>query len=164
MTNWFEVTAKYQKTDEDGRQKMVSEPYLIDAVSFTEAEARGFERIREELPVEFQITNIRKSNISEVVPNEYFDDWFKCKVSFVMLDEESGKEKKVNNYFLVQANDTTQAVNGVNESLKEMLAPFEVPSISLTKIVDVFPYFTDEVNEPIPSNLKPIDEDEDITG
>lgn len=153
MTIWFEVTAKYQKTDEDGRQKMVSEKYLIDAVSFTEAEARGFERIGEEVPGEFQITNIKKSNISEIVPNETADDWWKLKVSFVMLDEDSGKEKKVNNYFLVQADSTEEAKKGIDESLKAMLAPYEVSSMIKTTIVDVFPYFTNEDEDFAKSNM-----------
>ena len=99
MNTWFICKVKYQKTDEDGRQTMVTEPYLIDAVSFTEAEARAFEKLGEELPGEFKVTNVSKSNITEIVPNEMAYDWYKCKVSFVMLDEDSGKEKKVNNYF-----------------------------------------------------------------
>ena len=166
MNTWFLCKVKFQKTDEEGRQKMVTEPYLFDAISFTEAESRAFEKLAEELSTEFSVTNISKSNITEIVPNENADEWYKCKVAFVMLDEDSGKEKKVNNYFLVQANNVKEAVEGVEESLKEMLVPFEIPSVTLTTIMDVFPYFTDEVDEKIPANLTPISEykntDDDI--
>lgn len=158
MNTWFQCKVKYQKLDEEGRQKFVTEPYLLDAVSFTEAESRAFEKLGEEIDGEFSVTNLSKTNFTEIVPNENADDWYKCKVAFVMLDEDSGKEKKVNNYFLVQANNVKEAVEGVEESLKEMLVPFEIPSVALTPIMEVWPYFSDDPNEKIPDNLTPVAE------
>ncbi|MFA8433602.1 MAG: DUF4494 domain-containing protein [Marinifilaceae bacterium] len=157
--NWFECKAKYVKIDESGKEKKVSEPYLVDAVSFTEAEARIHKELETMIQGEFTVTNISKSNITEIFPYDDADRWFKVKVSFINVDEESGKEKKANNYMLVGACNVKQAYERIEESLSSWLVPFEMPSIAESPLMDVFPYFKDEeVNEEIPENLKPISE------
>ena len=161
--NWFECKVKYVKVDESGKEKKVSEPYLVDAVSFTEAEARIHIELEKMIHGDFILTNISKSNISELFPNENGDRWFKAKTSFVTLDEESGKEKKSNNYMLVEANNVKDAYEFLTEGLSDMLVPFEIPSVTESPIMDVFPFFKDEVNEEIPANLKPMSEFESAT-
>ncbi|MCZ4694274.1 DUF4494 domain-containing protein [Ancylomarina euxinus] len=161
--NWFECKVKYVKIDENGKEKKVTEPYLVDAVSFTEAEARIHTELEKMIHSDFIVTNISKSNISELFPNENGDRWFKAKTSFVMVDEESGKEKKSNNYMLVEANNVKDAYEYLTEGLSDMIVPFEIPSVSESPIMDVFPFFKDELNEEIPENLKPISEFEDVS-
>ena len=90
--------------------------------------------------------------------NDSGDRWFKAKVAFIDVDEASGKEKKSNNYMLAQANNVKQAYEFLEESLSDMLVPYEIPAISESPIMDIFPFFSDEVNEDIPDNLKPISE------
>jgi len=156
--NWFECKVKYVKIDENGKEKKVTEPYLVDAVSFTEAEARIHTELEKMIHSDFIVTNISKSNISELFPNENGDRWFKAKTTFVTVDEESGKEKKSNNYMLVEANNVKDAYEFLTEGLSDMIVPFEIPSVVESPIMDVFPFFKDEVNEEIPENLKPIAE------
>ena len=156
--NWFECKVKYVKIDENGKEKKVTEPYLVDAVSFTEAEARIHTELEKMIHSDFIVTNISKSNISELFPNENGDRWFKAKTCFVTVDEESGKEKKSNNYMLVEANNVKDAYEYLTEGLSDMIVPFEIPSVTESPIMDVFPFFKDEVNEEIPENLKPISE------
>nr|WP_320118502.1 DUF4494 domain-containing protein [uncultured Marinifilum sp.] len=157
--NWFECKVKYVKVDEvSGKEKKVSEPYLVDAMSFTEAEARIHKELEQMISGEFNVTNISKSNVIELYPNENGDRWYKAKVSFVDVDEASGKEKKTNQYMLAEANNVKQAYEFLEECLSDMIVPFEIPAISESPIMDIFPFFSDEVNEEIPENLKPISE------
>lgn len=156
MNSWFQVKVKYQKQNDEGVVKNVTEPYLFDAISYTEAESRAYEELGEELSGEFTVTSVTKTNITEIVNHDDTEEWYKCKVQFVMLDEDAGKEKKVSHYHLISASTVKQAYERCEESLRDMLAPFEIPSIQLTPILEVFPYFTDEVDEQIPLNLKPI--------
>jgi len=162
--NWFECKVKYVKIDENEKEKKVTEPYLVDAVSFTEAEARIHTELEKMIHSDFIVTNISKSNISELFPNENGDRWFKAKTTFVNVDEESGKEKKSNNYMLVEANNVKDAYEFLTEGLSDMIVPFEIPSVAESPIMDVFPFFKDEINEEIPENLKPLSEIEENTG
>lgn len=161
--NWFECKVKYVKIDENGKEKKVTEPYLVDAVSFTEAEARIHTELEKMIHSDFVVTNISKSNVSELFPNENGDRWFKAKTSFVTVDEESGKEKKSNNYMLVEANNVKDAYEYLTEGLSDMIVPFEIPSVTESPIMDVFPFFKNELNEEIPENLKPIAEFENVS-
>ena len=161
--NWFECKVKYVKIDENGKEKKVTEPYLVDAVSFTEAEARIHTELEKMIHSDFVVTNISKSNVSELFPNENGDRWFKAKTSFVTVDEESGKEKKSNNYMLVEANNVKDAYEYLTEGLSDMIVPFEIPSVTESPIMDVFPFFKNELNEEIPENLKPISEVETVS-
>ncbi|MBZ9650720.1 DUF4494 domain-containing protein [Psychroflexus montanilacus] len=141
---WFECKVKYRKTQETGEQKITTETYLLDAVSFTEAEARINEEMKAYTSEEFRIMNIKVANFSEVHPFENSDRWFKSKVSLIALDEESGKEKKSNIYLLVQANDVKEAFEHTNTALEDTMGDYTIPSITESPILDVFPYFTGE--------------------
>lgn len=155
--NWFEVKVKYQKIEENGKEKNVSEPYLVDAVSFTEAEARIMEELKPYIGEEFNIMNIKRANYSDLFFYETGDRWFKSKVVFVTLDEEKGVEKKVANYMLVQASNIDEALANLTESMKDCTVDYSVLSLQETLIMDVFPYFKDSVQEQIPYNLKPLE-------
>ena len=145
MHTWFECKVKYIKIDEtSGREKKVNEPYLVDAVSFTEAENRIYQELEQMIRGDFQVTNMRKANYSDIFPIENADRWFKCKVSYVAVDEGAGKEKKVSNQMLVMGNDLKEAYDHLMTSLEGMTIDFEVLGINESPIMDVFPYFKEE--------------------
>ncbi len=141
---WYECKVKYKKTHETGEQKVTTDTYLLDAVSYTEAEARITEEMKTYTNEDFRIMNIKVANFSEVHPFENSDRWFKAKVSLVALDEESGKEKKTNIYLLVQANDVREAFENSTKVMAETMGDYTIPSIIESPILDVFPYFTGE--------------------
>ncbi|WP_372750855.1 DUF4494 domain-containing protein [Labilibaculum sp.] len=157
--NWFECKVKYVKIDEvSGKERKASESYLVDAVSFTEAEARIHKELEQMISGEFNVTNISKSNVTELYPNENGDRWFKAKVTFVDVDEASGKEKKATQYMLTEATNVKQAYEFLEECLSDMIVPYEIPAISASPLMDVFPFFSENDNEEIPEHLKPISE------
>ncbi|MCL6460392.1 MAG: DUF4494 domain-containing protein [Flavobacterium micromati] len=146
-TIWYECKVKYKKTDENGGQKVATEPYLVDAVSYTEAESRITEEMSAYISEEFKITNIKIANYAEIHPFENADRWFKSKVSLIAYDEESGKERKTNMYLLVQANDVKEAFDNTVSVMKGTMGDYTIPAISESPIMDVFPYFSGEEGE-----------------
>ena len=141
---WYECKVKYRKIDENGVQKVVTEPYLVDAISYTEAERRINEEMAAYVSEEFKITNIKFANYAEIHPFEKADRWFKSKVSLVAYDEESGKERKTSLYLLVQANDVKEAYDNTVHAMKDTMGDYTIPAISESPIMDVFPYFSGE--------------------
>lgn len=139
---WYECKVKYRKTHETGEQKVTTESYLLDAISYTEAEARINEEMAAYTSEEFLITNIKVANLSEVHPFENSDRWFKSKVALIAFDENSGKERKTNTYLLVQANDVKEAYDHTIEAMKGTMGDYTIPVISESPIMDVFPYFS----------------------
>lgn len=147
---WYECKIKYRKIDEaSGAQKVKTEPFLVDAISYTEAESRITEEMSAYLMEgeEIKITNIKIANYAEIHPFENADRWFKAKVSLIALDEESGKERKTNIYLLVQANDVKEAYENTESSMKDTLGEYSIPAISESPIMDVFPYFSGDEAE-----------------
>ncbi|MEX0597640.1 MAG: DUF4494 domain-containing protein [Candidatus Paceibacterota bacterium] len=143
MNSWFEVKVKYVKQFEDGRLKRVTEPYLIDAVSFTDAEARAYEEVGTHVKGEFIITAITRKEYADIFHYEDEEDWYESKLAYVMVDADSGKEKKTTNNFLVTASSVKQAYDRIKESLSDMTVHYEITSTSLTKLVEVLPYKPD---------------------
>lgn len=165
MNTWFECKVKYQKIDQTGKDKMVSELYLIDAVSFTEAESRINKELEPYISGEFFVSTIKIANFSELVPNENGDRWFKCKVAFITMDEEKGVERRSNTYMLVQANNVKDAYDTLDKSLSDTASDYEIPSIQESPLMDVFKYFDDDTDKKVPDNFKPltqIDESNDL--
>ena len=146
MQNWFECKVRYEKTKENGVQKKVTEPYLIDALSFTEAEARIIEVITPYICGEFTLRTVNRKNISEVFlsENESDDRYYELKVAFITLHEKSGVEKESTTTMLVQASSIRTALDNLVEGMKGSLADYRVKSIKETKIIDVFPYKENE--------------------
>lgn len=144
MRTWFLCKVKYAKENEQGLLKNVSEQYLVDAVSFTEAEARIYDMLGSVIRGDFQVTNISKSNLVDVFFYDDIDIWYKCKVSYVVADADSGKEKKVTQYMLVSAHNVKEAYERIHESLNNMLVTFVVPDINESPIVEIFPYEKDD--------------------
>lgn len=135
---YFECKVKYRKTNENGVQKVTTESYLLDAVSFTDAEFKINQEMKAYISEEFRVTNIKLANYSEVIHFEGGDRWFKSKVSLIAYDEESGKEKKTNIYLLIQAEDAKEAYNNTVTAMKNTMGDYSVPAVSETSIMDVF--------------------------
>ena len=146
-TTWYECKVKYRKTDETGVKKITTEPYLINALSYTEAESRINEEMSAYISEEFKITNIKVANYAEIHPFENADRWFRSKVSLLAYDEESGKERKTNMYLLIQANDVREAYDNTISVMKGTMGDFTIPAVSESPIMDVFPYFSGEEGE-----------------
>ena len=140
MHKWFECTIKYEKHLEEGKIAKTTERYLVDALTFTEAEARIIKEMKPFFIGEFEVANINPQKYSELFWNEKCDKWFKTKVNLIVLDEEKGVEKKVANYMLVQANDLKEARELLVDGMKGSMADWEIASISETKILDVYKY------------------------
>lgn len=144
---WYECKVKYAKFDEaSGLRKLKTEPFLVDAVSYTEAEKRITEEMRPFLNEGegMLITNIKVANFAEVHPFENADRWFKSKVALIAYDENSGKERKMNQYLLVQANDIKEAYENTQHVMRDTMGEYSIPAIAESPVVDVFPYFTGE--------------------
>lgn len=147
---WYECKVKYRKMDEaSGTYKIKTEPFLVDAISYTEAESRITHEMAAYLSDgdELKITNIKVANFAEIHPFENTDRWFKSRVSLIAFDEESGKERKTNLYLLVQANDVKEAYENTMSSMKDTMGEFSIPAVSESPIMDVFPYFTGEEDD-----------------
>ena len=155
MKSWFVCTVKYTKEDDKGNRKKITEPYLVDAVSFSEAEARIYQELESIIQGDFYVNDISKSNFEDVFHYDDADVWYKCKVTYTDVDHESQKEKKITKYMLVSAHDVKQAYERMQESLNTMIVPFEIPSIVESSFVEVFVYDS-EVNQEIPDNLTPV--------
>ena len=140
MQTWYECKVNYLKIDQGGFERKVTDNYLVDAVSFTDAESRIIAIMKELTRGDFKIKNIKPSNITDIINNKEGEWWFKVKIVYISIDEEQGKEKKVTNYCLVSANDIDDASKQLHIGLEYMLVPWESKSISLSTIADVFPY------------------------
>ncbi|MEG2276652.1 MAG: DUF4494 domain-containing protein [Odoribacter sp.] len=143
--NWFEGKVKYIRVNESGRECKVSEAYLIDAMSYTEAESRIVKEMDTVIKGDYYISSLKKSNVSEVVSSvdEHDDRWYKAKVAIVDADNISGKEKRSFIHCLVAATNTDRALENLNEFLSTFVVPTEVVCIADTQVMDVFEYQND---------------------
>lgn len=148
MHNWFECKVSFEKILENGMQKKVTEPYLVDALSFTEAEARIIEEIRPFITGEFTVTDIKRARLSELFLNENGDRFYKIKVYFITLDEKSGAEKKSAAQMLAQASTLKEAIAVLEEGMKGTMADYTIASVTETMLMDVFPYSADSDKTP----------------
>lgn len=160
MQTWYECKVKYLKIDQSGHERKINDNYLLDAISFTDAETRIYQQMNQLTNGEFQVQNIKKSNISEVIPSETGEWWYKAKINLITIDEEAGKEKKVTNYILVMADDINHALKRVEEGLSYMLVPYVVTSIQLSTIAEVFPYDSELEPKEINRQPAPVQEEE----
>lgn len=140
MYNWFECKVTYEKVLENGMQKKVTEPYLVDALSFTEAEARIIEEIRPFISGEFTVTGIKRARLSELFFNENGDRFYRIKIYFITLDEKSGAEKKTAAQMLAQASTLKEAIAVLEDGMKGTMADYVIASVAETQLIDVYPY------------------------
>lgn len=141
--NWKEVKVLYTKQLEDGRLKRVTEPFLFDAETFTEAETRAYEKFGQEIQGDFKITAITDKAFEDIFYYDDAENWYQCKVTYIAIDGDEGKEKKVSKNFLVTANFTKQAIERMQDSLADMVGGFEIPEVKKTALQEVIPYEVD---------------------
>ncbi|WP_301196579.1 MULTISPECIES: DUF4494 domain-containing protein [Muribaculaceae] len=139
MAQWIEVKVRYEKTTDTGKAVKVTDPYLVDALSCTEAEARVVEEIRL-FCNDFNVLSVNKTKISEIFWDETGDKFYKVKVNFITIDEKTAVEKKTASYILVQASTFADALENFNKGMRGTMADYEIEAISETKIVDVYKY------------------------
>lgn len=144
MYNWFECKINYEKIMENGVHRNVAEPYLVDALSFTEAEARIIEEIKPFIAGEFGVSNIRRRKFTESFFNESGDRYYDAKLNFITLDEKSGGEKRTTVHMLVQASTIEGALEIVKSEMAKSMIDYAIVAISETPIMDVFPYAAEE--------------------
>ena len=128
MAQWFECKVRYDKLMENGMQKKVNEPYMVDALSFTEAEARIIEEVTPFISGDFSVSAVKRTNISEIFWDDSADKWYHVKVNFITIDEKSA----------VAATDFKGALDNFMEGMKGTMADFEIASIAETTIMDVY--------------------------
>ena len=140
--NWFECKVRYEKTTEEGLQKKVTEQYVVDALSFSEAEQRITEEMSAYISGEYEITDVRKAPYKEVFFSDadLEDRYYKAKLMFITIDEKTKKEKRSAVTYLVQAATLDGAVKNINEVIDGTMIDYEKSNISETKIMDVFEY------------------------
>ena len=146
---WFECKVRYEKTMEDGLQKKVTEQYVVDALSFSEAEQRIIEEMSAYISGEFEVTDVKKAQYKEVFFSDAENDdrYYKAKLAFITIDERTEKEKRSNVIYLVQAATLDGAVKNINEVMDGTMIDYEKSNIAETKIMDVFEYAQDKAAE-----------------
>ena len=142
LKTWFECRIRYEKTFEVGPDKKVTEPYLVDALSFTEAEARIIEEMAPYISGEFTVKDIKRASYSELFYSDEVsaDKWFKGKLAFITLNEKTNKEKRTFQNVLIQASDLRDAVKKLDEGMKGSMVDYVIMSIQETAIMDVYEY------------------------
>jgi len=138
--NWFQCKLRYEKVTENGIVKKVTEPYLMNALSFTEAEARIVEELTPFMSGEFTVSDIKRANYSELFDQFGGDRYYKCKLQFVTIDQKSAKEKKTSSYILVLADNFREAVKNLDEGMKGTLADYTIISVNETAIMDAYEF------------------------
>ena len=144
-TIWFETKIRYDKTQEDGRQKPVTEQYVVDALSFSEAEASILEEMKVYISGDYKITDIRPAAYHEVFFSDMDrdDKWYKAKLQFLTIDEKTEKEKRTTITYLVQAVSLNGAVKNIEDVMGSTAIDYDLVSINETQIMDVFEHVSE---------------------
>ena len=139
---WFECKIRYEKTMEDGLMKKVNEVYVIDALSFSEAEERITKEMSSYISGEFEIVDVKIAPYREVffADDNLSDQWFKAQLLFITIDERGDKEKRTSVMYLVNAGNINHAIKNIGEVMSGTMIDYVTTSISATKIFDVFEY------------------------
>ncbi len=139
-STWFETKVKYQKTMEDGSEKVVSEAYVVDALSFTEAESAIIDEMSVYVSGELKVSGIGKACYGEIFFSDVDDDdkWYKAKLQFITIDEQSEKEKRSSVTYLVQAKSLARALRYIDEVMGKTMIDYDVVGLNETKLMDVF--------------------------
>ena len=140
--NWFICKISYKKMMEDGLQKKVTETYVVDATSFTEAEARIIEEMSAYISGEFEVAEIDRAVFKEIFFMEQVADtrWYKSKLQVITIDEKTEKEKRTNVYYLVEGCSLESARGNIDEVMGGTMIDYSIVAVSETPIMDVFEY------------------------
>ena len=142
VSKFFEVKIQYQKMQEDGKEKKVTEQYVVEALSFTEAESLITEEMTPYISGEFDVVSEKIAPYNEIFlsDNSTDDKWFVSKVSFITIDEKTAKEKKQTFRYLVQAETSELALDYTKEMFSHGMSDYSIDSVQDTQTLDVFLY------------------------
>lgn len=151
-SNWFECKIKLEKAIEGGITKMVTEAYLVDALNFTEAEARIIKEVSPFCSGQLEVADIKRARYAEIFTNDAdsADKWYKVKCMFITLDEKTQTEKKSAQLMLVQASDLRDAVARFDAGMKGTMADYEINTVQETTLLDVYPFEAPDKNDAKP--------------
>ena len=137
---WFETIVRYDKIQEDGEKKKVNETYVVDAITFGEAEESIAEEMKPYMSGDFDIKNINPAPYSEIFfsDKDTDDKYYRVKLAFITIDERTQKEKKSKVTYLVQAGSLEQARKNTEDVMNGTMIDYEFVSVTETKILDVF--------------------------
>ena len=139
---WFEAKIRYEKTMEDGCLKKVTETYVVDALSFSEAESRILEEMGKYVSGELEVCDLKIAQYKEIffADNDLADKWYKAKLAFITIDEKTDKEKKTSVFYLVNAGNINSALKNVDELMGSTMIDYQTCNLTETHIMDVFEY------------------------
>ncbi len=162
--DWFECKIRYEKTMEDGLEKKVTETYVVDALSFTEAEQRIIEEMSSYISGEFQVNDIKRAPYKEIFfsDEEMADRWYKAKLQFITIDEKSEKEKRTAVNYLVQAGTLNGAVKNLDEVMGGTMIDYVIAAVAETALMDVFEYGKKEKPEFNSATIRPMEAGQDM--
>jgi hypothetical protein len=135
---WFETKVTYHKIVENGLQKKVTDTFMVDALSFTEAEARVTEEVIPMVSGEFSVASVKRTKIGEIFRDDRADKWYLVKVAFITIDEKTAAEKRSISLILTAGSDFKNAYDNFIEGMKGTMADFDIVSITETPILDVY--------------------------
>ena len=139
MISWFTVKLKYTKQLDNGTLKRVTEPYLVAAMTFTDADARIYEEMGNAIRGEFTVSGISRTEVHDIFSIDGSNVWFKCKVSYESADDEGGKAKKINQYFLTEGTNVKDACENLIENLSDLMVDYKISSVAESPIIEIFP-------------------------
>ncbi len=165
-TTWFECKIRYDKTMEDGVPKKVTELYVVDALSFTEAESSIIDEMSAYISGEFEVRDIKKAPYGEIFFSDEpsADRWYKAKLQFITIDEKTDKEKRSNVNYLVHAATFNGAVHNIDEVMGKTMIDYSIASVAETQIMDVFEHGADMKTKADQVNDVPEYEQQDNAG
>ena len=139
---WFECNVRYEKTEDDGMPRKVTETYVVDALSFSEAESRILEEMGKYVSGELEVCDLKIAQYKEIffADNDLADKWYKAKLAFITIDEKTDKEKKTSVFYLVNAGNINSALKNVDELMGSTMIDYQTCNLTETHIMDVFEY------------------------
>lgn len=139
ISKYFEVKVRYDKIDpQSGKDVTVTEPYLIDAVSFTDTEKSIHKELEPYITGEFEVRGEKISEFVELIPDENGDRWYKCRIVFISINEESGATKETGIWVLVQASTIKEAYDNINKKFEDTVSEYRIKGVVESAIVEVF--------------------------
>ncbi|MCM1028384.1 MAG: DUF4494 domain-containing protein [Pseudoflavonifractor sp.] len=136
--NWFECKVRYDKMMENGIVKKVTEAFLVDALTFTEAEARIIEEQTPFISGEFSVSAVKRTKISDIFRDDTADKWYLAKVAFITIDEKTAAEKKAISQILVAGSSFDGAYSNFKDGMKGTMGDFDLVSLTETPLLDVY--------------------------
>ena len=140
VSKFYEVKIQYQKMQDDGREKKVTEQYVVESLSFTEAEARIIEEMTPYISGELDVVSEKIAPYNEIILSDRIDDdkWFLSKVRLITIDEKIAKEKKTSQRFLVQADTSQTALEYTKKLFDSNMTDYTIDSVQDTPTIEVF--------------------------